>query len=375
MIELIGKYSKDCKIFADKVEDEVISQVMGVLNHPAFENVPVRIMPDCHAGSGCVIGFTAKVSDKIIPNLIGVDIGCGMLSYNFKSDLTHKALFDLLDEIIKADIPNGCNVHQKEQKVNDELLGKLTEICKRTNQDLSYVLKSLGTLGGGNHFIECGSDGNNSKWLTVHSGSRNFGLKIANYHQKIAHEKNPSFGKDLSWLEGDDAKNYLSDMRVAQEFASLNRRMIIDTIITKSKHSKNDFIESIHNYISDDDMIRKGAISAKKDELVIIPWNMRDGLIIGKGKSNNDWNNSAPHGAGRVLSRSKAKELINIEDYKKSMEGIFTSCVNEDTIDESPMAYKPHTEVEQYLSESVEIIHRVKPFYNFKASEKQKKRK
>jgi len=341
-----------------------------VLNHEMFENAKIRIMPDCHSGKGCVIGFTAPITGKICPNLIGVDIGCGMTSYIVKATSPELDFAKSLEDVIRAEIPSGRQVNTRvDDRIEKLDLNQFEDIVKRSSQKTQYAKLSLGSLGGGNHFIECGKLDDNNYVLTVHSGSRNFGLSIARYHQKIATEEslNKGYPVYLGWLEGDKAQQYLKDMRFAQKYASLNRSIMLEKIINKLNLQVVDKLESIHNYIGEDNLIRKGAISAKKGEKVIIPWNMRDGLIIGEGKGNEDWNFSAPHGAGRIMSRSKAKEELDLEKFKIEMEGIYSTCVRQSTLDESPMSYKPYQEVEKYLSESVEITHRIKPFYNFKA--------
>lgn len=403
MIELTGKYT-DCKIFTDYCEDQALSQVYGFLNNEAFENKRTRFMPDIHAGSGAVIGTTVELGSKVIPNIVGVDIGCGMLSYKLDTKIMH---LDLVDDFIHNNIPSGFNINKQTQELG-KLEQKIIDVSKEIGIQPMRALRSVGSLGGGNHFIEIGQDEEGSLWLTIHSGSRNFGLQIAKYHQKIAENyslasisedelkaqiediKKKYSGKriateieklkkrskvrkhkrtGLEYLEGPLAEDYIRHMKVAQEYASLNRKIMADKIVAFLQCNVIEKIESVHNYIDfSDNIVRKGAISAHEDKKVIIPWNMRDGLIIGKGKGNPDWNFSAPHGAGRVMSRSKAKDSIKLKDFKDSMQEVYTSCVSKDTIDESPMAYKDHTEIELYLEETVEIIYRVKPIYNFKAN-------
>jgi RNA-splicing ligase RtcB len=390
MTELTGKYTS-CKIFTDYTEQSAISQVYEFLNHPAFENKKTRFMPDIHAGSGAVIGTTVELGDKVIPNTIGVDIGCGMYSVKLSTkEINYKAL----DRNIKQNVPSGFNMNNKQQAIPKLLERDIVSTCKEIGIETHRALFSLGSLGGGNHFIEIGRDEQNFLWLTIHSGSRNFGLQIAKYHQKIAEQNysNPKpdltnvspkereayirkfketrvkIPKGMEYLTGADKEAYELHMRIAQRYASESRKIMVRNILKTLDCAVLEEIESIHNYIDfEHGIIRKGAISAQKDELVIIPWNMRDGLIIGRGLGNPDWNFSAPHGAGRTMSRSQAKKEVNLDEFKASMEGIYSSCVSESTLDESPMAYKDHTEVEKYLEESVEILHRVKPEYNFKA--------
>lgn len=375
-IKLEGKYCKDCIIYHPAPEEACLSQVLKVCNHPAFEHTPIRIMPDCHAGAGCVIGFTAPIGFKVIPNIVGVDIGCGMLGTTFKRNTESlKTIAEHLDTVIRKQIPFGCTTRKTPLFQPTDFIKQIMDVSNRTGQNIDYVLNSIGTLGGGNHFIEAGTSDHSDDFIniTIHSGSRNFGLKIANYYQKLAVERgNTEYGKELAWLEGEDKEMYLHDMRVAQKFASVNRREMM-MVLKLAMHSLDQSMaleecECVHNYIGEDDIIRKGAISAKKGEYVIIPWNMRDGLIIGQGKGNESWNNSAPHGAGRVLSRSKAKELLDVDQFKQEMEksGVYSTCVSASTLDESPWAYKNHQEIEQYLEDSVEVIHRIKPFFNFK---------
>jgi len=272
--------------------------------------------------------------------------------------------------VIRSFIPCGHNVHDKvvftfsKQFEND-----VKEVCKRTEQDLGRVKCSIGSLGGGNHYHEIGEDGDGDKWLFIHSGSRNFGLKIATYHQRKANALHHNRKDGLSYIEGEDAKEYYRDMKVAQEYADNNRLTMGEIILDKMNLSYNDTICSVHNYIDfKDNVVRKGAISAHKNEMVIIPFNMRDGSVIGVGKGNDDWNNSAPHGAGRVMSRRKAKENIALKEFEESMNGIWTSCVSKATLDEAPMAYKKADHIIKYLEPTVEIKHRLIPVYNFKAS-------
>ena len=400
---------KDLKIFTDDIEQEAVNQINELLNQEAFKDSKIRIMPDVHAGKGCVIGFTGNLGDKVIPNIVGVDIGCGMLCVelgNIDLDL------ERLDKIIREYVPSGFEVH-------DERKYKFLELqdlkCYRELKDTKRLERSIGTLGGGNHFIEIDIDENNNKYLVIHTGSRNLGKQVAEYYQELAnqlcnynigeykekqqeliktykehdrkqeiqsaliklkeeykidHKKIP---KDLAYLEGQYRKDYLHDMKICQEFASFNRKNIAIEIM---KHLNcalsfpgNNF-ETIHNYISfEDNIVRKGAISAKKDEMVLIPMNMRDGCIIGVGKGNDDWNQSAPHGAGRIMSRMKAKETFNLDEYKESMKDIYTTSINENTIDEAPFVYKPMQEIIDNIGDTVDIIKIIKPIYNFKASD------
>jgi len=375
MIELRGAYT-DCKIFTEDVASSALDQVQLFLNHPAFEGCKTRFMPDIHAGSGSVIG---------------VDIGCGMLSCK----LDRKAIgFESLDTFVREFIPSGFKVNTRSPEIPDDFKERLLSVCSDISLSSERVLLSLGTLGGGNHFIEIGEDEESNLWLTIHSGSRNFGLQVATYHQKEAEnlcsttridltniplKDRESFKleqklsmeeipKGMEYLTGNSANRYIGHMKVAQEYASLNRRIIMDKIVSFLHCDILDTVESIHNYIDFDfGIIRKGAISANLGELVVIPWNMRDGLIIGRGKGNPDWNFSAPYGAGRTMSRTRAKELLDLETFKQSMESVYSSCISESTLDEAPAAYKDYLSVERYMEDSVEILYRVRPLYNFKA--------
>jgi tRNA-splicing ligase RtcB len=269
-------------------------------------------------------------------------------------------------------VPSGFSVHNTPPTVNDpDLYEDVINVAKLTGQDLARVIRSYGTLGGGNHFLEYGITGQQG-WLTVHTGSRNFGYRVAAYFQDIANKTYPYDQKSLSWLEGDDFVQYCHCMQVAQRFAAANRRIILASILSEMNVVAIDTVESVHNYIEfapiDEKMIfRKGAICASKDERVIIPWNMRDGLIIGEGKGNADWNCSAPHGAGRTMARGRAKRELSMEEFTSQMRDVYSTCINKDTLDESPMAYKDSASVEAQIVDTVTITHKVKPIYNFKA--------
>lgn len=388
-------------VYTDNIELEAEQQIKKFLHSPVAKGSHVRIMPDAHAGAGCVIGFTAKLTDKVIPNLIGVDLGCGITAIRLKSNYN----LDLrsLDRFVRANIPSGQNIHSS-QKHSVSFLEEIKYVCNRTGQNFEYVMRSLGTLGGGNHFIEADRDEDGNFWLLVHTGSRNFGLKVANHHQKIAKKTlDSNFRKKaieelkksysgfelgerirnipsisiepgLEYLEGENLKNYISDMKVAQVFAHHNRKIILEEILSflglNEIGGVEEIVESVHNYIdTSQGLIRKGAIDATKGKRLIIPLNMRDGAIIGIGKGNSDWNYSAPHGSGRLMSRTKAKDTLALGEFKKSMEGIYSTSVNVFTLDESPMAYKSSEEIISYLEPTVEIKRHLKPVWNFKANE------
>lgn len=398
------------KIFTENIEPEALNQVYTLIKQPAFADCKVRIMPDVHAGAGCVIGFTADLGEKVIPNIVGVDIGCGMLTVelgNIDLDLA------TVDQIIRAKVPSGRNVHEGRPFAFD----RLKELrCYRELKDTKRLERSIGTLGGGNHFIEVDVDEDGTKYLIIHTGSRNLGKQVAEYYQNLAieimqgkdelyakqeqliaeykaqgrrkeiqkaikelHRKfNPNplnIPKDLCYLTGKYREDYLHDMEICQHFASLNRYHIANTIVgdlfgADIAYWKLPMFETIHNYIEfGTNMVRKGAISAKAGEPLLIPINMRDGCILGKGKGNDDWNCSAPHGAGRIMSRSKAKEIVSLKEFEDSMQGIFTTSVGQSTIDEAPMVYKPMAEIVENIADTVEIVKIIKPIYNFKASE------
>lgn len=402
-MEIKGKYNT-AKVFTENIEPECFAQIKGILNCQAFANEKIRIQPDCHAGANCVVGYTQTYSDKIVPNLVGVDISCSM-SYVKIPAVDLKAL----DKVIHEFIPAGADIHKagrlpnKISKQVDNLLRKLTAPL---NEDaVSRILNSAGTLGGGNHFIEVDKSDETGQWyLVIHSGSRNLGLQVCKFWQgkAIGNLKSSKYGvadlierlkkdgreaeidaeaakikaqnrdipNELAYLKGAEMDGYLHDLAVADEFAELNRRTMIEIIFGKlgiSTH-KIKIQTTRHNYVDQEHKIlRKGAIAAYAGAEVLIPMNMRDGSLICIGKGNDDWNNSAPHGAGRLMSRSDAKELITLEEFRKSMDGIYSTSVNEATLDESPMVYKPAKEIEMLIAPTVEIREHLKPLYNFKA--------
>lgn len=386
MLEIVGKYGT-ANVMVDSLDEASLSQIYKMMNSPAFNRERVRIMPDVHCGKGSVVGFTSTLGEKVIPNVIGVDIGCGILLAPFT---TNKEIsFESLDKVIRSEIPSGTSVrssiysglhnnYTKIGKLFSEIEEGIRDICTNTDQDFERVLKSIGTLGGGNHYLEVDRNPNNLTALSIHSGSRNFGLQIANFHQKkaIAYRQFvdkdllEGFEKDLAWLEGDMALAYLKDMMVAQKYALLNRAVMLDIICTKMNFELDldNYVESIHNYIDfDNKIVRKGAISAKEGEKLVIPISMADGVILGKGKGNLDWNNSAPHGAGRLFSRNKAKELLSLDEYKSKMSNVWSSCISQGTLDESPMAYKGLDFILSSIGPSVDVIEVWKPVYNYKA--------
>lgn len=449
MIELKGKYNKDCIIYSDEIEDSAISTIQEILDERFSQGVPIRIMPDVHQGKDIVIGFTIPLTDLINPNHVGVDIGCGMLSASFTSinnnfNFNNNIELDLaeIDSKIKLNIPMGFDIHENVRMkkinfdfseiniINEQFIARynnkfgtsykpttydekwLSKKLKDIDMDESKFWKSLGTLGGGNHFIELGKSDNNSNnndnntyWLTIHCGSRNFGLKIADYWTNVAKSvltiapdvynreldiiKNSEpksdipkkiqelkdkykLGVNKAYLSGDNMIGYLTDMIFAQKYAEYNRMTILNIIKHVLNINFNETISTIHNYVDMNDMIiRKGAISSYSGVKMIIPFNQRDGLLICEGKSNSEWNYSAPHGAGRLMSRTEAKSNINLKDVEESMVGIYTTSVCKETIDESIFAYKDSATIEKLIEPTAIILERVKPILNIKDTGKQ----
>ena len=391
--------NKNLKIFAYPIDPKARAQIDLLLAQEPFKDCKVRIMPDVHAGVGCVIGFTANLGDKVIPNIVGVDIGCGMLTVNLgKQDVDLSAL----DRYIRENIPSGRSVRETESDTARELIDGL--VCYSLLHDIPRIRASLGTLGGGNHFIEIDVDDEGNKYLIIHTGSRNLGKQVAEIYQDLAVKtlhsqadtrkalidrlkaegreseiekalrmlKAPKVPRDLCWLEGQNREHYMHDMRICQTFAAVNRNWIAGCIcnfLGLSAFAREHYFHTIHNYIDNDNMVRKGAISAKLGEPVLIPINMRDGCILGRGLGNVDWNESAPHGAGRIMSRSQAKESIPIEDYRAAMDGIYTTSVSRATLDEAPQAYKPLDNILSWIRPTVKVEKIIRPVYSFKASD------
>lgn len=404
MFEIKGK-SNTAVCYASVVEDDAIEQIRRICDYEFTKDSKIRIMPDVHSGEGCTIGTTMTISDKVVPNIVGVDIGCGMYTVklgNIEID------FEKIDKSAHF-IPSGRNVWKS--KTEDFDLTSLK--CFRYLVDLNRLENSLGTLGGGNHFIEIDKDSNGGKYLVIHTGSRNLGKQVAKHYQKLAVELNsgkteyfsrrdelikvyteqgrqteiqsalknlqdewigkpPSIPDDLCYLYGTALEDYLHDVKICQNFAKRNREKIAGIILEQSDININSLyaFHTVHNYIDTNEMIlRKGAISARKDELILIPINMRDGSVLAIGKGNAEWNFSAPHGAGRIMPRKKAKDILNIEEYKNAMKGIYSTSINEFTIDEAPMAYKSFDDIVNVIGETADIVEVLKPIYNFKATE------
>lgn len=388
---LIGN---EVKVFAETFENEACEQVRKLADFEPYQNSKIRIMPDSHAGKGCTIGTTMTITDKVTPNLVGVDIGCGMLVVELQE---RNVDLEKLDAIIHDFVPSGFNVHDEPLKN----FAWFTDLRCSSHVDLERALRSIGSLGGGNHFIEVDKGEDGRLYIVIHSGSRNLGVGVCNYYQNLAYDKivcmvdrkreliqrlksqgrekdinselqklqRPEISRELAYLEGKDFGDYINDMEIVQRFASLNRMTIAELILEYMGLHVADVFETVHNYIDIKNMIlRKGAVSARKDERFIVPINMRDGSLICIGKGNEDWNCSAPHGAGRLMSRSKAKETVSMKEYEKSMQGVYTTSVNSSTIDEAPQVYKSVSEIMKAITPTADVVEVIKPIYNFKAN-------
>ena len=369
MLEIKGVYTT-AKIFTDTLEASARGQIQALCSQPLAEGSKIRIMPDVHPGKGCTIGTTMTVTDKVVPNMVGVDIGCGMLTVKLK-----EKRIDLpkLDSFIRQNIPHGRNLRERPHRSHGRLDVYDLRCVKKV--DIRRSKESLGTLGGGNHFIEIDQDDQENLYLIIHTGSRNLGLRVAEYYQNRAYQSLGGRGQseipyELSYLTGQDMANYLHDMEFMQRFADLNRMIIKEVILDGMHLTEEDTFTTVHNYIDTESMIlRKGAVSARKGERLLIPINMRDGSLLCTGLGNADWNYSAPHGAGRLMSRGEALQSFTLSAFKKAMNGIYTTSVAKDTIDECPMAYKPMEEITRNISDTVIIDKILRPIYNFKASE------
>ena len=376
-----GKYN-EAFVFAKALETTCENKILQYLDHPAFAGTIVRIMPDVHLGKSTVIGWTATYKDIINPSVIGFDIGCGVCACNLGRG---KLMFDKLDKFIKKNIPSGqearASLHHNLEEINkfvsnDDMhsntgifKNKIRKLCEKQNKRPERIFLSLGTLGGGNHFIEVDIDEKHDRWLLIHTGSRVLGAYTAEYHEIIA-LRETNEGSPIKYLQAQYANDYLDDIQVVQHYAAVNRALIAQTIagdFFDIDIREAEYIDCVHNYIDiESSIIRKGAISAKKDETVVIPFSMSEGAVIGTGKGNELWNNSAPHGSGRKKARTDARSL-SLDEYRKQMKGIWSSVICKDTLEESPMAYKKPKDVLDYISDTVEIQQRLKPLYNFKA--------
>lgn len=400
MLELKGRYNT-AKVFTDAVDEASIAQIIELCNQEFAQDSRIRLMPDVHAGAGCTVGTTMTISDKVVPNLVGVDIGCGMETVLIRE--THLEL-EKLDKLIYQKIPSGFSTREKVHRFMAGINLRELYCYKRINA--LRAEKSMGTLGGGNHFIEIDQDDDGRYYLVVHSGSRHLGLEVANYYQHegyrqcngsspadeadlvaalkaegrdkeiqkalkaLKNTKRTSIPKALCYVSEELFTQYIHDMSIIQDFARLNRKAMVEEILKGMGLHAEDSFTTIHNYIDMDAMIlRKGAVSAKAGERLLIPMNMRDGSLVCVGKGNEDWNFSAPHGAGRLMSRTKAKENFTLSAYKKEMAGIYTTSVGNSTLDECPMAYKPMENIIKNIGDTVQIQKIIRPVYNFKAGE------
>lgn len=400
MEEIKGKVTTAIS-YAKHIDEKAKAQIARMCDYDFTKGSKIRIMPDVHAGKGCTIGTTMTVTDKAVPNIVGVDIGCGMYTVRLETD---KLDFERWDEAAHF-VPSGMNVWKEKQEDFD--LQQL--YCYAQLRKPIWIEKSIGTLGGGNHFIEIDKAKDGTYYLVIHTGSRNLGKQVAELYQELAVDLNvgkasyieqrenlikelkesgrlseiqpalkaladnrhkTSIPEDLCYVYGEYLEKYLHDVEVCQQFAKRNREYIAKVLLERTGVTGVDGFHTIHNYIDTEEMIlRKGAIAAHKGEKVLIPINMRDGSVLAVGKGNPDWNFSAPHGAGRIMSRMQAKKELSLEDYRKSMDGVYTTSINQETLDEAPMAYKSLSDILDVIGDTVEIIDVMKPVYNFKAAE------
>ncbi|MBQ8495984.1 MAG: RtcB family protein [Clostridia bacterium] len=364
MIIIKSTYN-EAKIFTDTLDSGSEGLIKAFCASPVSEGSKIRMMPDVHAGKGCVIGTTITVTDKIAPGLIGVDIGCGITAIKLSCK---RMELQKLDKVIHEKIPAGKEIRSSAHRFSADIDLDALRCGKYIRKDKAYA--SIGTLGGGNHFIEIDRGEDGTYWLVIHSGSRYLGVQTAEFYHEEAFRASKDVPYELAYAMGDLMADYLHDLAIVQEFARLNRLAIADDICKNMKFSADETFECVHNYCDISSMIlRKGAISAQKDEFVIIPMNMRDGCLIGRGKGNPDWNDSAPHGAGRLMSRQETRNSFTLSQYKKEMKGIYSSSVSRETLDESPMAYKPMESILTQIGDTVEITERIRPIYNFKAGD------
>ena len=400
MLEVTGKHNQ-AKIFTDVVDQASIAQVIELCNQEFAAGSRIRLMPDIHAGAGCTIGTTMTITDKVVPNLVGVDIGCGMETIRVREG--HMEL-QKLDKLIYEKIPSGFDIRAKAHRYLDQI--DLEELCCARHVDLLRAEKSIGTLGGGNHFIEVDRDDEGQLYVVVHAGSRHLGVEVAKYYQEEGYKalnrtddgslqelvaelkaagrqkeiqkelkrlknlKRTAVPRQLAYVEGTLFEQYIHDMKLVQQFAELNRQAMIDEIVKGMKLHVEEQFTTIHNYIDTDAMIlRKGAVSARAGERLLIPINMRDGSLLCVGKGNEDWNCSAPHGAGRLMSRAEAKQSFTVSEFKKQMADVYTTSVSKATLDECPMAYKGMEDVLDNIGPTAEVVKIIKPIYNFKAGD------
>lgn len=400
MIEIQGLHNT-ARVFTDALEESAAAQIKALCDQSYAEGCKIRIMPDVHAGAGCTIGTTMTITDKVVPNLVGVDIGCGMETVRLAQRRLEP---QKLDKLIYAKIPSGFEIRKTPHRFLEEI--DLSDLRCADAVNLDRAARSIGTLGGGNHFIEADQDDDGNLYLVVHSGSRHLGLEVAKYYQDAGYQSLNKNGKEevaaliaqyksagrdkeiqkalkalkkqvltdipyqLAFVTGTLFADYIHDMKLVQRFAALNRRAMMDEILKGMKLDAAERFTTIHNYIDTDAMIlRKGAVSAKAGEQLLIPINMRDGSLICTGKGNPDWNFSAPHGAGRLMSRTQAKQSFTVSEFKKQMDGVYTTSVGKQTLDECPMAYKDMSHIVNNIGPTAEICRIIKPVYNFKAGE------
>ena len=398
-MEISGKFNT-AKIFTSNVESSAQSQIKLLCDQEFVKDSKIRIMPDVHAGAGCTIGTTMTIHDTVVPNLVGVDIGCGMETVRIYQDHFEP---QKLDKLIYEKIPSGFSIREQSHRYADQI--DLTQLRCAEEVNIGRALRSIGTLGGGNHFIEADKDEEGNIYLVVHSGSRHLGLEVAKLYQaegyrqlnhsdkgavqelidrmkaegrqkdiqkevkKLKNQICTNVPPALAYLSGKLFEDYIHDMKIVQQYAVINRRAMMDDMLKGMKFGAAERFTTIHNYIDTQAMIlRKGAVSAKEGEKLLIPINMRDGSLICIGRGNEDWNYSAPHGAGRLMSRSEAKRSFTVFEFKKQMKGIYTTSVNKDTLDECPMAYKDMTDIVENIGPTAEIVNVIRPVYNFKAS-------
>jgi Uncharacterized conserved protein len=398
MIEVKGQFNV-ARVFTDKLDDGVRAQIEEMCSQEYMIGSKIRIMPDVHKGKGCTIGTTLTIQDEVVPNMVGVDIGCGIETIKLKE---REIDFDKLDQVIRRQIPSGFSVRDVPHRFAEQ--AEIDQLICKEFVDLKRARHSVGSLGGGNHFIEVGKDEEGSLYLAVHSGSRHLGTQVANHYQTQGYEaiergeavdikalvaeyqaagrqkeinaaieeikaRQVTVHRSMASVKGQLFQDYIHDMKITQHFATLNRQAMVDEIVGSLNLHVEESFTTIHNYIDTDTMIlRKGAVSAKAGEMLLIPMNMRDGSLICRGKGNPDWNWSAPHGAGRLMSRTKALQELSLADFTEQMAGIYTTCISKKTLDEAPGAYKDMQEILKYIDPTVEIINIIKPVYNFKAN-------
>lgn len=371
-MEMVKGTYAEAKVFTDDMEPYARAQLQMICDDPVSVGSKIRVMPDVHPGKVGTIGLTMMVGKRVIPNLLGIDIGCGMTCAVLKGK---RMEFQKLDTVIREHVPSGFQIRQKAHSMADDFEMEQLHCYRNINQDKARL--SLGTLGGGNHFIEVDRDEEGVLYLVIHSGSRHLGKEVTEHYvdkgARLLKEGEKEVPYPMTWLEGQMMEDYIADVSAVQEYAQRNREIMLAEILKGMKLKETEVFSSVHNYmdiLSGKRILRKGAISAKSGERVIIPVNMRDGVILGTGKGNSDWNESAPHGSGRIMNRKEIKERYTVSAFKNEMKGIYSSCIGEDTLDEAPFAYRPIDRLMENIKDTVEVNHVLKPVYNFKAGEK-----